>query len=90
MLKGEWFPHEVSMAVLKGTKEGLQVKVNLRCRVMVQGATTPPSSANFTSRDTLKALGFMFMKEGALLYLHSSSLQQEHKFLQRQDMSYIS
>lgn len=57
---------------------------------MVQDATTPPSSANFTSGDTLKALGFMFMKEGAFLSLHSSSLQQEHKFLQRQDMSYIS
>lgn len=55
---------------------------------MVQDATTPPSSANFTSGDTLKALGFM--KEGAFLSLHSSSLQQEHKFLQRQDMSYIS
>ena len=48
------------MAVLEGTKEGLQVKVNLRRRVMVQGATTTPSSAKSTSGGTLKALGFMF------------------------------
>ena len=61
------------MAVLEGTKEGLQVKVNLRRRVMVQGATTTPSSAKSTSGGTLKALGFMFMKEGAFLYLYISS-----------------
>ena len=39
---GEWFPAEVSLAVLEGTKEGLQEKVNPRCRVMAQGATTTP------------------------------------------------
>lgn len=55
-----------------------------------QGATTTPSSAKSTSGGTLKALGFMFMKEGAFLYLYISSLQQEHKFLQKQDTSYIS
>ena len=38
---------------------------------MVQGATTTPSSAKSTSGGTLKALGFMFMKEGAFLYLYN-------------------
>ena len=72
---GEWFPAEVSLAVLEGTKEGLQVKVNPRCRVMAQGATTTPSSAKSTSGGTLQALGFMFMRESAFLYLYISSLQ---------------
>lgn len=41
-IKGRVVPPEVSLAVLEGTKEGLQVKENLKCRVMVRVPPPPP------------------------------------------------